>query len=313
MLSDWMTELRVKTLLLSLTNCALGCSLGLYYGVVSFYTLVVSLLIVTTGVLLQILSNLADDYGDALKNADGPNRKGPIRAVMLGSISLTQLRKAMGTVTLASMIVGTVSLFLALGGNYEALAWFGFLGVGAIMAAIFYTIGVAYGYRGFGDIAVFIFFGPAAVLGSQLLVLGASGQVVDFFPDSVYLGVAVGIHSVMVLHVSAMRDIDEDRLSGKKTIASRLGHRFSAVYLAILYVISACCSLTACLTSHKLWECIIVGVALVPLAASCYRSFSHCLDSKKIASERKFCLIGCAIHNVSWIIVLILDFWVYYL
>ena len=175
------------------------------------------------------------------------------------------------------------------------------------MAAIFYTIGVAYGYRGFGDIAVFIFFGPAAVLGSQLLVLGASGQVVDFFPDSVYLGVAVGIHSVMVLHVSAMRDIDEDRLSGKKTIASRLGHRFSAVYLAILYVISACCSLTACLTSHKFWECIIVGVALVPLAASCYRSFSHCLDSKKIASERKFCLIGCAIHNVSWIIVLILE------
>ncbi|MBP5243678.1 MAG: 1,4-dihydroxy-2-naphthoate octaprenyltransferase [Succinivibrio sp.] len=312
MMSDWITELRIKSLLLSLTNCSVGCALGCYYGVVSFYTIVASVLIVTTGVLLQILSNFADDYGDALKDADGPNRLGPIRAVMIGSISLTQLRKAMGTVTVAATICGILAIYMCLGSNLQALAWFAFLGVFAILAAIFYTIGFAYGYKGFGDIAVFIFFGLAAVIGSQLLVLGASGQHVDVFPDSIYLACAIGIHSVMILHVSAMRDIDEDRLNGKKTVAARLGHRLSGIYLVTMFVVSAALSLGACLTSHKLWECSILVIALIPLLASTYRAFIHCEDGAKVAKERKFSLIGCAIHNIAWIIILIVDFWVYY-
>lgn len=77
---------------------------------------------------------------------------------------------------------------------------------------------MAYGYKGFGDIAVFIFFGLAAVIGSQILVLGASDQGVDLFPDSFLLGLACGAQSVMVLHVASMRDIVEDRLSGKRPL-----------------------------------------------------------------------------------------------
>lgn len=312
MISDWLTELRIKSLLLSFTNCAVGCALGFYYGVVSLYTLFASVLIVATGVLLQILSNFADDYGDALKEADGPNRLGPIRAVMLGSISLTQLRKAMGTVTVAATICGMIALYMCVGNNLQALSWFVFLGVLAVLAAIFYTIGFAYGYKGFGDVAVFIFFGLAAVVGSQLLVLGASGQSVDIFPDSIYLGCAIGIHSVMILHISAMRDINEDRITGKKTVAARLGHRLSAIYLAVMFVVSCLLSVGACLTSHKLWECSILLVALIPLLASTYRAFIHCEDGALVAKERKFSLIGCAIHNIAWIIILTVDFWVYY-
>ena len=74
MLKDWLSEIRLKSLLLALTNCALGCALGYYYGNVTAYTLFTGFLIVATGVLLQILSNFADDYGDACKSADGPNR-----------------------------------------------------------------------------------------------------------------------------------------------------------------------------------------------------------------------------------------------
>ncbi len=312
MFSDWLSELRVKSLLLSLTNCAVGCALGFYYGVVSVYTLIAAALIITTGVLLQILSNFADDYGDAIKNADGPNRIGPIRAVMIGSISLTSLRKAMGTVTIAATICGMVALYMCLGHNLQALSWFVFLGVLAVLAAIFYTIGIAYGYKGLGDIAVFIFFGLAAVVGSQILILAASGQSVDVYPDSIYLGCAIGIHSVMILHIAAMRDIDEDRLNGNKTVAARLGHRMSAIYLVIMFSISALLSLGACITSHKVWESIILIAALMPLLASTYRVFLHCNDGKKVAKERKYSLIGCAIHNLAWMVILTMDFWVYF-
>lgn len=312
MFNDWMTELRVKSLLLALTNCALGCAIGFYYGVVTLYTLIAALLIVATGVLLQILSNFADDYGDALKNADGPNRLGPIRAVMLGSISLTQLRKAMGTVTVLATICGIAALFMCVGNDLQTLSWFIFLGAAAVLAAILYTIGLAYGYKGFGDVAVFIFFGVAAVLGSQILVLAAAGQGTDFFPDTLCLSGAVGLHSVMILHVASMRDINEDRLSGKKTIASRLGHKMSAVYLAVLFAISVFLSITACITSHKFWECSILAVAFIPLAASTFRAFKHCEDGSLIAKERMFSLIGAAIHNVAWMVLLTVDFWFYY-
>lgn len=312
MLKDWLSEIRLKSLLLASTNCALGCSLGYYYGNVTLYTVICGLLIISTGVLLQVLSNFADDYGDACKSADGPNRLGPVRAVMLGSISLTTLRKSMATVTLMATVSGALALFLCIGNNLELLSWFAFLGVGAILAAIFYTIGIAYGYKGFGDVAVFIFFGLAAVLGSQLLIMGAGTQGIDIFPDTIFLSIAVGIQSVMVLHVAAMRDIVEDRLSGKKTIAARLGAKMSATYLICLYVVSAFLSLCACFTSHKFWECSIIFVALIPLAAATYRAAVHCEDGKAVAKERKFTLIGCAIHNIAWMVLLTVDFWFYY-
>lgn len=312
MISDWMGEIRPKTLLLASTNCGVGCSLGFYYGVVNAYTLTVALLIIVTGVLLQILSNFADDYGDAIKGADGPNRVGPIRAVMLGSISLTTLRKAMALVIIMATITGIMVLVMAVGDNLELLSKFAFLGVLAIMAAIFYTIGFAYGYKGFGDIAVLAFFGLASVIGSQILIQGASGVDIDWYYDTIALGLAIGLQSMMVLHVSAMRDIMEDRLSGKSTIASRLGYKKSAIYMAILCGVSALLSIGASFFNHKQWEAIVIAFACLPLAVSTFRANIHYENSQKIARERKYCLIGCTIHNLAWIIVLIIDFWIYY-
>src|SRR5574344_1576786 len=312
MFKDWLSEMRVKSLLLASTNCGVGCGLGYYYGKVTIYSLIVGFLVVVTGVLLQILSNFADDYGDALKKADGPNRLGPIRAVMIGSISLTSLRKSLVTVTLMSCTTGIVALLMAIGSDFHLLSWFIFIGVRAILGAICYTIGVAYGYKGLGDIAVFIFFGLAAVIGSQILVLGSCGVGVDVFPDTSLLACAIGLPSIMVLLVPSLRDITEDRLSGKKTIPARLGPKKSAVYLLILFAVSAFLSMLACIQSHKLWESVIVAVALMPLAASTYRTVIHCEEEAKIAKERKFCLIGCAIHNIAWMLILSIDFWVYY-
>lgn len=312
MLKDWFTEIRVKSLLLALTNCAVGCGLGFYYGKVTLYSFITAVFIIITGTLLQVLSNLADDYGDAIQVADGPNRLGPIRAVMLGSISLTSLRKSIVIVTLLATLTGSIALLMAVGSNMQVLSWFVFIGVGAILAAIFYTIGFAYGYKGFGDIAVFIFFGWAAVIGSQVLVLGSVDQTIDIFPDTYLLSFAIGIQSVMVLHVASMRDIKEDRLSGKKTIPTRLGPKKSAVYLIIMFATSSLLSAIACWQSHQLWEVTFVVLGLIPLAASTYRTVIHCEDGQRIAKERKYSLIGCAIHNLVWLLILTVDFWVYY-
>ncbi len=312
MLRDWINEARPKTLLLGLTNCGLGCALGLYYGAVNCYTMLTSVLIVITGVMLQILCNFANDYGDAYKAADTDKRLGPIRAVMSGEISLSQLRKGMAMVTVLSAFFGLCAVGLAVGNNLQLLSWFIFLGIISILAALFYTLGMAYGYKGLGDISVFMFFGLLAVLGSQVLVTAASDNGLDVYPDTILLGVSLGCASVMLLHVSSLRDILEDIENGKRTLASRMGYRLSAIYLGALFIATAASSLAACVLSHKLWEASIIALSLLPLMASAFRTIRHVREGEKVALERKYTALGITIHNVAWMIVLILDFWVYY-
>lgn len=311
MLSDWINEMRPRTLLLGFTNCALGCALGFYYGDVSCYTVITAICIVLTGVMLQILCNFANDYGDAYRKADGKNRKGPIRAVMVGAISLTQLRKGMAVVTILATICGVAAVILAVGNNLQVLSWFIFLGVISILAALFYTIGMAYGYKGFGDIAVFIFFGLLAVIGAQILITAASANGLDMYPDTFLLGLSSGFGSVMVLHVASTRDILEDRANGKHTLASRLGFKLSAVYLILLLLGTIFSSVIACVLSHKAWELIIIIFAIVPLLASAFRTVRHISTPEKVARELKYTALGCAIHHMSWMVVLSLDYWVY--
>lgn len=311
-LKDWMSEARPKTLLLGATNCLLGCSLGFYYGNVSLYSILTATMVVLTGVLLQILSNFANDYGDAYKNADGDGRLGPIRAVMTGNISLALLRKGMAVIILLAAISGFIAVALAVGNNLQVLSWFVFLGVLAILAALFYTVGLSYGYKGFGDLAVFIFFGVVAVIGSQLLITAACDSGLDIYPDTLLLSFSVGASSVMLLHVSSVRDIQEDLSNGKRTLATRLGYKMSGVYLLALFAITALFSLSACFFSHKAWEISILGVALLPLLASTVRTVKHIRDGQLVALERKYTALGITIHNVAWMVVLVLDFWVYY-
>ncbi len=312
MLNNWISEARPRTLILGMANCALGCALGFYYGDVNLYTLTTALLTVITGCLLQILCNFANDYGDAYRQADGPDRLGPVRAIMAGAISIAQLRRGMAVVIIMAAITGVIAVGMAVGGDLQVLSWFIFLGVLAILAALFYTLGMAYGYKGLGDIFVFIFFGIVAVVGSQMLITAASNNGIDTYPDTYALAVSIGASSTMVLHVASMRDIEEDRRHGKKTLASRLGYSLSRIYLAILFSVTVVSSLVACLYSHKAWELVIIVASLIPLLASTVRTIRYADNGRKIAPELKYTSLGSGIHAIAWIFVLILDFWVYY-
>lgn len=312
MISDWIKEARPQTLLLGATNCAVGCGLGFYYGAVNAYNISAAFFIILTGMLLQVLSNLANDFGDAYKGADSARRLGPIRAAMTGAITMADLRKFMGLVTLFLSITGTICVYMTLHTNPQAFAWFLVLGVVSIFASIFYTIGVAYGYKGLGDISVFLFFGVLAVLGPQLMLTNASGSGIEIYPDSLMLCFSVGAGSVMVLHTANMRDISEDTQTGKRTLAVRLGYRFAAVYHALLLALVIVSSFTACFMSHKGWEISILALSVVPLTLSAFRSIKNVRDGSKVAPELKQTLIGVSIHHFAWLIVLLVDFWVYF-
>ena len=168
--------------------------------------------------MLQILSNLANDYGDAVKGSDKPDRIGPLRGMQKGVITPQQMKRA---------LIVTVALICLFGLALLCAAWqsvgdfIGFLALGglSIVAAITYTVGTRpYGYIGLGDISVLVFFGWLSVLGSWYLQ-AHNVEAAIFLPAT-----ACGLLATAVLNINNLRDIDSDRQNGKNTLAVRLGH-----------------------------------------------------------------------------------------
>lgn len=183
------------------------------------------LLCVLTTMFLQILSNLANDYGDSVHGADHVERKGPMRAVQSGAISLQQMRVAIVIFILLSLVSGITLLWHAFGGEWQALVFFFGLGLLSIAAAIAYTVGrKPYGYLGLGDLAVLVFFGFVGVMGSYYLFT-RSISLYEWLP-----ALSLGLLSVAVLNVNNIRDIDSDRMAGKYSLPVRMGRSGAIVY-----------------------------------------------------------------------------------
>jgi 1,4-dihydroxy-2-naphthoate octaprenyltransferase len=179
---------------------------------------------------LQILSNLANDYGDAKSGVDNENRIGPERAIQSGEISLSAMKKALYLFAILSFVFGTILLFIAFPLQYIVYI-LGFLALGllAIWAAIQYTAGKnAYGYKGLGDVFVFLFFGLVGVCGTYFLYAQQLPNLVLF------TAIIIGLLSVAVLNLNNMRDRVNDAQFGKNTIAVRLGFKASKMYHIIL-------------------------------------------------------------------------------
>ena len=181
--------------------------------------------------LYQILSNFANDYGDGVRGTDAlRTNEAESRAVASGKISAKEMRGAIVLFSILSLVATVGLLFITFYPNY----WieFGFfigLGVACILAAIGYTMGKKpYGYLGLGDIMVFIFFGLVSVGGSYFLFTKSWSWDI-LFPAS-----AVGLMSTGVLNLNNMRDIESDALSGKKSLALRLGFKNAMIYQIIL-------------------------------------------------------------------------------
>jgi 1,4-dihydroxy-2-naphthoate octaprenyltransferase len=236
----WIASLRLRTLPLACCGVALGNALAMASGVA--WRAEVFWLTLVTAVGLQLLANLANDYGDFTKSADTPERLGPKRGMQLGLISPGAMRKAMISVVLLAVLSGITLMALACDLLTDCLIFLG-LGLLSIIAALTYTVGRhAYGYHGLGDLSVLIFFGWVAVCGSFYL------QTHNFNGQMLIPATACGLLSVIVLNVNNMRDLHEDRQNGKITLAVRLGLRWARYYhLALLTAGFAFLVWSACL------------------------------------------------------------------
>jgi 1,4-dihydroxy-2-naphthoate octaprenyltransferase len=218
----------------------------------------VALLCVLTAVLLQILSNLANDYGDSLHGADHIERKGPKRAVQSGQVSPAAMRRAIVLTAALTVVSGLLLLWFAFGrAAFSSTLLFILLGGAAIAAAVTYTAGrLPYGYAGLGDIAVLIFFGWVGVLGSYFVQTGRLEPAL-FLPAT-----ACGLLAVAVLNVNNIRDMESDRVAGKHSVPVRLGLRRARVYhwlLLGLALLSA--TLYVGLTYTSPWQFLYVLAA----------------------------------------------------
>lgn len=228
----WISAARPRTLPLALSGLALGNFIAAGHDSFQWSICVFSIL---TATLLQVLSNYANDYGDYANGADNEDRIGPARAVQSGAISEGTMKKAIVLLSVLSLSSGILLLWSARHNvSISYLVLMLALGLLAIGAAYKYTASKnPYGYKGFGDIAVFLFFGLLAVMGVYYLQTGS----MHF--DAVLTAVAFGALSTGVLNLNNMRDIQNDKAVGKITIAVRLGLNNARRYHYLLVTIGA--------------------------------------------------------------------------
>jgi len=181
---------------------------------------------------------LANDYGDGIKGTDNQDRIGPERAIQSGKITPESMYDAIKTSVLISIILATLLIFSAFRARHFFLALIFFiLGIGSIVAAMRYTVGNnAYGYKGLGDVFVFIFFGLVSVIGCYVLYAKQIDHV------TILPAITIGLLSVAVLNLNNMRDIESDKRSNKMTLALKLGENNMKIYHFSLIISAIICA-----------------------------------------------------------------------
>jgi len=230
-LKPWIIAARLRTLPLAVSNILLGSFLAYNQGK---FSIIILLLGLATAVLLQVLSNFANDYGDFINGADEKRISKYERVLQSGKISPKQMRWMLIILTLLTFVTGISLIIFAANalGTTALLVFFG-IGILCIIAAITYTIGKKpYGYIGMGDIAVFIFFGIVGVCGIYVL------QTRQWDWHVLLPAASFGLLSVGVLNINNIRDLESDRISGKKTLVVRIGLEKAKIYHTWLILIA---------------------------------------------------------------------------
>lgn len=255
----WLSAARLRTLPLSVSGIIVGTCLAYYNG--DFNGTIFSLAILTT-ISLQVLSNFANDYGDGVKGTDNENRIGPARAIQSGEITPKQMLVGIKINVLCVMICSFLLIYTAFGeGNLLYSILFYVLGGISIYAAMNYTMGKsAYGYKGLGDVFVFLFFGLLSVMGTYFLYSKQLDHVV------ILPAISLGLLSVGVLNLNNMRDINSDILSNKITLAVKLGAKRAKTYHIILISTAIVLSLVFSILYYTSVYNLLFFIAYIPLA-----------------------------------------------
>ena len=244
-LKTWWKAARPRTVLLSLSGVMMG---GLLAASEPHFNLVPVIFAALAAIFLQILSNLANDYGDFKKGLDNVHRTGPQRTLQSGALTERQMRRGIIITAMITLVLGALLIFVFARLTWRELLVFTVLGVLAVLAALLYTLGKRpYGYRGLGDLFCFLFFGWVAVAGTFYLAT----KTLDF---TVLLpATALGCCSNAVLNINNMRDYENDKANGKNSLVVKLGLRKAFVYHIILVFLPFLCLTVFLFLKQKPW------------------------------------------------------------
>lgn len=256
---DYIQAARLRTLPLSISGIIVGSGIAAFEG---FFNGLICCLALFTTIGFQVLSNFANDYGDAQKGTDNDDRVGPKRAIQSGAITSKQMKKAMivsGALTLISALLLIYSAFGKT--DFPNLIIFFLLGIASIIAAIRYTVGKnPYGYSGLGDVFVFLFFGLLGVVGSYYLYTKTLNNSSVFLP-----AVAIGLLSAAVLNLNNMRDQIPDKKASKNTLVVKIGGRSAKLYHYLLLIIPMVCLIVFTnINYHSPWQWLFL-IVVIPL------------------------------------------------
>jgi len=256
-MNPWIQAIRPRTLPLSIAGIITGGGIA-YAEIRDHFNLPVFLLCLLTALLLQVLSNLANDYGDFKTGADNTNRKGPMRTLQSGIISPAAMRIAIFLTVLLTLISGIVLLMTAFPGFNTFFFFYLLLGIASIAAAIKYTMGKnPYGYKGWGDIFVFLFFGLVSSFGTYYLLTARVNPLV-LLPS-----MSIGAWSMAVLNLNNLRDIESDKASGKITIPVRIGLQKGLYYQYILILSPFALNMLYAVLMNKLILIVLTSLLMV--------------------------------------------------
>ncbi|MFT6416525.1 MAG: 1,4-dihydroxy-2-naphthoate octaprenyltransferase [Dokdonia sp.] len=257
-LKSWLIAARLRTLPLSVSGILMGSALALNDDLFQWDIFVLAL-VATLG--FQVLSNFANDYGDGVKGTDNEDRVGPARAMQSGLMTPKDLIRGMIVVTIATLAAVIVLIYVSFGIDQIGLSLvFLGLGIAAMIAAVKYTVGnSAYGYKGLGDVFVFLFFGIVGVLGCYFL------YTQQLYVIHVLPAITIGLLATVVLHLNNMRDREADQKVGKRTLAVILGKNSAVLYHGFLLgtaMLSWCVYL---LISKQLMSVYSTLIFLIPM------------------------------------------------
>jgi 1,4-dihydroxy-2-naphthoate octaprenyltransferase len=222
-LRAWLMAIRPKTLPAAISPVLVGTALAVADGVFAPLPAIAAMV---GALLIQIGTNLANDYFDYVKGSDVAGRKGPTRVAQSGLISLSHLRLGIAVTLVLAALVG---IYLVMVGGWLILV----IGAASLISALAYTGGpFPVGYHGLGDLFVFLFFGLAAVCGTYYV------QALSLTPAAVIAAVPIGALTVAILVVNNLRDIETDRRTGKRTVAVMIGPRGTRLEYVILLVVA---------------------------------------------------------------------------
>lgn len=295
----WISAFRLRTLPLSISGAIVGSS---YAYFLNFFDVLIFILIILTTLSFQILSNLANDYGDGIKGTDNSDRIGPMRALQSGIISINKMRFAIALNALISTVLTSILILMTFGlDQLVYILIFLALGGLSIYAAITYTVGKsAYGYKALGDLMVFLFFGLLSVLGTFFLFAQHLDALL-LLPAS-----SVGFLSSAVLNLNNMRDLDSDRKSNKSTLAGYLGPKYAKVYHFILIILAILSMLAFQFIMSFSTIIFITWVAFIPMIAH-LKSVYHITKPKYYDAHLKIVALSTFLLSVLFALALIIQ------